>query len=89
MSGSNAKILFIRKLQRGSSEPPCEPVVSQGTQKVAQGREPATTPVSQFSTPAACGWCGSALAPYLIAVGGRDALLCPSCHRWTYPDGAA
>ena len=35
-------------------------------------------------TPAECGWCGGGLAPYLLDVGGRDALLCPSCHRWTF-----
>ena len=35
-------------------------------------------------TPAGCGWCGAALAPYLIRLGdGTDALLCPDCHRWT------
>ena len=36
-----------------------------------------------FSTPTECGWCGGALAPYLIDLAGRPALLCPSCHRWT------
>lgn len=35
------------------------------------------------STPAECYWCSSPLAPFLLDLVGRPALLCPSCHRWT------
>jgi len=44
---------------------------------------------TERTTPAACGWCGGGLAPYLFDLAGRPALLCPSCHRWTYVGGAA
>ncbi len=37
-------------------------------------------------TPAVCGRCGGALAPFLLVAGGREALLCLRCKRWTYPD---
>jgi len=37
----------------------------------------------EISIPADCGWCGAALAPYLLDLVGRPALLCPTCHRWT------
>ena len=42
-----------------------------------------------LSTPAACGWCAGPLAPYLLDLAGRPALLCPSCRRWTMTGGAA
>lgn len=42
-----------------------------------------------FSTSALCGWCGGALAPYLVDQAGRPALLCPGCSRWTLVGGAA
>lgn len=44
-------------------------------------------PRHEVSTPAACGWCGAALAPYLFDLAGRPALHCPSCHRWTLAGG--
>ena len=47
------------------------------------------TPRREMSTPAACGWCGGALAPYLFDLAGRPALLCPGCKRWTYVGGVA
>jgi hypothetical protein len=36
-----------------------------------------------ITTPAECGWCGAALAPWLFDLTERPALLCPICHRWT------
>lgn len=42
-----------------------------------------------ISTPAECGWCGAALAPYLPDVAERPALLCLVCRRWTYTGGGA
>lgn len=39
------------------------------------------------STPAECGWCGGPLAPYLLELAGRPALVCPSCRRWTVIGG--
>jgi hypothetical protein len=42
-----------------------------------------------FTTPAACAWCGGALAPYLLDLAGRPALLCPTCSRWTLAGGAS
>jgi hypothetical protein len=41
-------------------------------------------PAEAKGVPAACGWCGGALAAYLLDLAGRPALLCPTCHRWTY-----
>jgi len=38
---------------------------------------------STVTTTAECAWCGAALAPYLLDLAGRPALLCPSCRRWT------
>ena len=44
----------------------------------------------QKSAPAACGWCGAGLAPYLFASRGvAPTLCCPSCHRWTATGGAS
>lgn len=41
-------------------------------------------------TPAECGWCGGALAPYLLPLGsGTRALLCPGCRKWTIAGGKA
>jgi hypothetical protein len=37
----------------------------------------------RITAPAVCGWCGGGLAPYLLELAGRPALLCPSCRRWT------
>ena len=42
-----------------------------------------------ISAPAECAWCGAALAPYVLDLVGRPALLCPSCRRWTIAGGAA
>jgi hypothetical protein len=42
----------------------------------------------EVSTPAACSWCGGALAPYPLDLAGRPALLCPTCKRWTLAGGA-
>jgi hypothetical protein len=41
------------------------------------------------STPAECGWCGAALAAYLLDLAGHPAVLCPVCRRWTYAGGGA
>jgi hypothetical protein len=41
-------------------------------------------PPEAKGVPAACGWCGGALAPFPVDLAGRPALLCPACHRWTY-----
>ena len=41
------------------------------------------------SAPAECGWCGAALAAFLLDLPGRPALLCPSCRQWTMAGGAA
>jgi hypothetical protein len=48
-----------------------------------------STPVNygEATTPAWCGTCGAALAPYVFDLAGRPALLCPDCHRWTYAGG--
>lgn len=42
-----------------------------------------------LATPAQCGWCGAALAPYLLHIASGPALLCTSCHRWTAAGGIA
>lgn len=43
----------------------------------------------EVSTPAECLWCGGPLAPYVIDLAGRPALLCSSCHQWTMVGGPA
>jgi hypothetical protein len=40
------------------------------------------------TTPAECGWCGAALAAYLLDLAGYPAVVCPVCRRWTYTGGA-
>lgn len=45
--------------------------------------------VKAVVTPAACPRCGGGLAPYLLVVGDRRALLCPACRRFVYVGGAA
>jgi hypothetical protein len=40
-------------------------------------------------TPTECGWCGAALAPYLLNLAGTPALLCVNCKRWTMVGGWA
>jgi len=42
-----------------------------------------------ISIPAECGWCGGALAPWLVNRDARPALPCTSCHRWTVVGGAS
>lgn len=44
---------------------------------------------AERTTPAVCGWCRAPLAPYLLDLAGRPALLCTGCHRWTMVGGPA
>ncbi len=59
------------------------------TVAIATQRSRNTGQTGTISTPAICSWCGSALAPYLLDLAGRPALLCLRCHRWTYIGGTA
>ena len=43
----------------------------------------------EVSSPTECGWCGGVLAPYLLDLAGRAALLCLECRRWTLAGGAS
>jgi len=47
----------------------------------------ATLTASGILAPAECGWCGAALAPYLLDLAGKPALLCVNCKRWTMVGG--
>ena len=73
---------------------PFAPCVGWEARKVPGDRnaESLTTagPPTRRITPAVCGGCDGALAPYLLPLAGRGlVLLCTGCHRWTVIGGTA
>jgi hypothetical protein len=87
-SGVTFKVVGTRVTAAGPPEVLTPPVVAQLREHKDELLQ-LLVPRREVVTPAACGWCGQGLAPFLLDVGGKPALLCPSCHRWTYPGGAA
>ena len=82
-SGVTFKVVGGRVTADGPAQVLTPPVVTQLREHKEEVLRLLANPMGR-TTPAECGWCGSGLAPVLLDVGGRDALLCPGCHRWTF-----